>query len=309
MKESKDFEELLKESLSPQYAPDDRLKMRIEEKWKESDNSMAVHKKKMTMIFAAALFAVAMSVSAFAAWKLLGAKQVAEKVGSKALAAAFEEDNAVKINESAVSGDYRFTLLGIVSGKGLSEFESSAPYVNPERTYAVMSIEKKEGGGMPDSQSDNYGEVPFFVSPLIKGQKPWQVNIASMNGGYGEFVENGVMYRLIECDDIQMFADRGIYLCASTTNFYDINAYSYDEVTGEIAPKDDFEGSNALFTLPLDAGKANHEKADKYLDELLGEHEEEPVEDEVQDTGSEEVKEIQILQKDLPGSEGQASGN
>ncbi|WP_409345354.1 hypothetical protein [Paenibacillus sp. MBLB4367] len=32
----------------------------------------------------------------------------------------------------------------------------------------------------------------------IKGRKPWQVNIVTMNGGYSEVVLDGIMYRLID---------------------------------------------------------------------------------------------------------------
>lgn len=68
---------------------------------------------------------------------------------------------------------------------------------------------------MPATSEPEYGQDPFFVSPLIKGLKPWQVNITTMNGGYSEAVIDGIMYRLIECDGVEMFADRGVYLAVS----------------------------------------------------------------------------------------------
>ncbi|HEX2926510.1 MAG TPA: hypothetical protein VHP38_09690 [Ruminiclostridium sp.] len=37
------------------------------------------------------------------------------------------------------------------------------------------------------------------------------------------------MYRLIECDSIEMFADRGVYLCVSTSTLYDNMAFNYDK--------------------------------------------------------------------------------
>lgn len=87
-------------------------------------------------------------------------------------------------------------------------------------------------------------------------------------GGYSEFVIDGIMYRLIECDGVEIFADRGLYLCISTSAFYDINAFNYNEETGEITPSPDYNGANALFNLPFDTAKADHEKAEKYLKEL-----------------------------------------
>lgn len=79
---------------------------------------------------------------------------------------------------------------------------------------------------------------------------------------------NSIMYRLIECDGVEMFADRGLYLCISASNFYDVKAFHYNEETGEISRNADYEGANALFRLPLDSSKADPEKAEKYLKEL-----------------------------------------
>ncbi|HAB61689.1 MAG TPA: hypothetical protein DCE48_13520 [Lachnospiraceae bacterium] len=124
---------------------------------------------------------------------------------------------------------------------------------------------------MPSTSDENYGQEPFFVSPLIKGLKPWQYNIATMNGGYQDFVEDGIMYRLMECNNVEMFADRGIYLCVSDTTFYSVDAYDYDELTGEIAPNSEYAGINVLFDLPIDISKANREKADAYINEMEAE--------------------------------------
>ena len=103
---------------------------------------------------------------------------------------------------------------------------------------------------MPDTRDEEYGQVLFLVSPLIKSQKPWMVNIASMNGACSEFVVDRVMYRVIECDGLEMFADRGLYLGISTGGFGDFfKAFNYNEETGEISPKADYKGTNALFNL------------------------------------------------------------
>ncbi len=179
-------------------------------------------------------------------------------------------EGAIVINQSATADGYQFTLHGIVSGEELSEFNSSTEHLQPTRTYAVLSISRQDGTPMPTTQDEQYGQTPFFISPLIKGQQPWRVNIASMNGGYSEFVREGIMYRLIECDEIEMFADRGIYLAIISNNsFYTIDAFDYDETTGELSPKADYQGANILFDLPLDVTKADYEKAEQYLQKLL----------------------------------------
>ena len=269
MNNSEEFDKLLKQALSPTEKPSEDLNFKIINQLKEKDKMKPTYKKRFSVAFITAVLVLAMSVTAFAAWRLLSPKQVAEKFGDPALASAFEAKGSIEINKSTVSGGYNFTLLGIVSGKNLSEFKSSAQDINPDRTYAVVSIAKTDGSKMPDTKDEEYGKVPFFVSPLIKGQKPWQCNIASMNGSYSECVVDGIMYRLIECDGIEMFADRGLYLCISTSNFYDIKAFNYNEQTGEVTINKDYSGANALFDLPLDKSKADHEKAEKYLQDLL----------------------------------------
>ena len=270
----KNFEHLdciLKQVLSPTDEPGEELNKKIINRFKEIHTRKSIIKKRAVGVIIAAAITLAMSATAFAAWQLLSAKQVAEQLGNKPLAEAFAAKGAVEINKTISSDGYNITLLGITTGKNLSEFQGSILQdINPDRTYAVVSVAKTDGSRMPDMSDEAYGQVPFFISPLIKGQKPWQVNIASMNGGYSECVIDGVMYRLIECDGVEMFADRGLYLCVSTTSFFDINAFDYDDKTGKVSPKAEFEGVNVLFDLPLDVKKADHEKAEQYLKELLG---------------------------------------
>lgn len=275
MKNPEQFDQLLKQALSSTIEPSEDLNQKIIHRLKEKSIMKPIRKKRVSVALVAAAITLTMSITAFAAWQLLNPKQVAQHFGDKTLAHAFNNKNAIEINKSVASGGYNFTLLGIVSGKNLSDFKSSADDIHPDRTYAVVSIAKQDGSKMPDTKDEEYGKVPFFISPLIKDQKPWQVNIASMNGGYSECVIDGIMYRLIECDGVEMFADRGLYLCISTSSFYDINAFNYNEKTGEISPKSGYNGANVLFDLPLDIKKADHEKAEKYLRDLF----KEPAED------------------------------
>ena len=133
---------------------------------------------------------------------------------------------------------------------------------------------------MPKTNDEEYNEPGFIVSPLIKGQKPWQVNIFTMNGGYSECIVDGVTYRIIECDNIEMFADRGVYLYVGTGGFINNQTVSYNEETGEITLNTDNNEAGAIFDLPLDVKKADHEKAEKYLEELLNPFSESTTDDE-----------------------------
>jgi hypothetical protein len=269
MDKSEQLEQLLKQALSSKIEPSEALNQKIINQLKENKNMKPVRNKRMVIALIAAAIILAMSATAFAAWQLLSPKQVAEHLGNNTLANAFDGENAIEINKTITSEGYVFTLLGVTSGENLSEFKSSAQDINPDRTYAVVSIAKQDGSQMPAISDEEYGQNPFIISPLIKGQKPWQVNIFTMHGGYSECVVDGIMYRMIECDSIEMFADRGIYLCISAGNFIDNQTVSYNEKTGEISPNVDFKGASALFDLPLDIKKADHAKAENYLHELL----------------------------------------
>ncbi len=93
-----------------------------------------------------------------------------------------------------------------------------------------------------------------------------------MNGGYSDFVKDGIMYRIVECDGLEIFADRGLYLGVISNPFYDIKAYDYDLETGEIIPNVDYEGVNILFDLPIDPLKGDFDKAENYLQSLFAYH-------------------------------------
>ncbi|UNK19896.1 hypothetical protein MNQ98_07735 [Paenibacillus sp. N3/727] len=272
MKESEEWDHLLKNALVSEKEPEEILNQAIIRKYKERGRMRHAKRKKLTVGIVVASVTLALSMTAFAAAQLFNANQVAEHLKETKLAQAFDSRDAIEVNQSADAKDYRFTLHGIVSGAGLKELANGAEGFNADRTYAVVSIARQDGSAIPSTADPEYGKEAFFVSPLIKGQKPWAVNIVTMNGGYSEFVADGIMYRLIECDDIEMFADRGVYLAiASGTSFYSNDAFVFQENTGSILPKADYEGAALLFDLPLDPTKADRAKADAYLRELTDE--------------------------------------
>ena len=182
---------------------------------------------------------------------------VAEKV-APSLSEAFADENATKLNAVRTQDGYIVSLLGITSGEALTESDTD---LNDTSTYAVVAIAKEDGTPV-DSVSQ-----PYFVSPLIQGLEPWKYNIASMSGAYSEFIEDGVLYRLIECDDIQLFANRALYLCITDTPFYEKNAFTVD-AEGRLLENPSYEGLNVLFDLPLDEAKADLEAAQAYIDAL-----------------------------------------
>ena len=213
--------------------------------------------KKIAVLAAAALCVIGTTV--FAAYSLLNARDVADRLGDSKLAQYFDKQGSV--SDMITDGDYKAAVLGITSGKNLSSFKSSSLEIFPERTYVVVAIEKSDGTSM------TYDDE-ILVTPLIQGLKPWQYNIFTMNGGYTADIIDGVLYRIIEFDSIEYFADREIYMAILSEPFLNNTSYNFDEQSGKISPKDDFEGTNILIKLNLDKSKANPQKAQEYLDNL-----------------------------------------
>lgn len=265
--EDKELNQLLKKALSTDFIPDPTLNINILQKARENEMKNVGKAKRISAIAVICCALLCCSVTAFAAWKYLTPKDVAIECGNKQLAAAFESDDAILIDESKTYNEYTVTLLGAVSGKNLTDFCSDGQVVSG-RTYAVVAISRTDDNPMPKTSDADYGKVPFFISPLIQGLNPQQYNIMTMNGGYFEIVKDGIMYRLIECDNVQLFADRTLYLVVSNSSFYERDAYKYDEKTGKIIVNEDFKGMNLLFDFPLNKDKANKEAAEEYLKEF-----------------------------------------
>lgn len=215
---------------------------------------------KKIIVIAACITLVCVS-TAFAAYKYLSAEQIAYKLGDNKLAAIFNNKDNNFIQQSETIGNYKATIIDITSGKNISDFKSSSWDIHPEITYAVVAVEKADGTEM------TYDDE-ILVTPLIEGLEPWMYNIFTMNGGYRADLIDGVLYRIIEFDNIEYFADRNIYIAVLNNVFYDTNAYNYDAKTGLITRNNNYEGTNILFNLNIDKSKANPQKAEEYIKEI-----------------------------------------
>jgi hypothetical protein len=118
---------------------------------------------------------------------------------------------------------------------------------------------------MPGVSDAEYGQTQFFATPLIKGLKPWQFNVATMNGGYSETVVDCVVYRIVECDGVAIFADRGLYFAVTTDVFINNNSFLFNDETGDITINPAHHGASALFDLPIDKSLGDPEKAEQYI--------------------------------------------
>lgn len=270
MKNSMD--ELLKTALTPMDVPTKKLNNQILAKTKEKNFMRNKYQKKKLSVAAcfAACVLVMGSVTAVAAYRYLSPKDVAVELADNKLEQAFLSEAAIYVNETQEGGGYRVTLLGSVAGENISNFLSydENNEVEADKIYTVLAIEHADGTPMPDTSSEEYGKETFLASHYVQGLNPVKYNIMSMGGGYSEFVRDGVQYRLIEMHNIEMFADREIYVGINSGTFYDVNAYDFDEETGKITRNEGYEGLNALFKLPLDADKADSEAAKAYLESM-----------------------------------------
>lgn len=272
-----DLDELLHHVLTPREEAGDILNRKIIEQVKETGNMKQKKYRGASAAVAAAALVAATSLTAFAALHYMSAADVADKLGEEGVAKSFagqfvdadkspEDGGVFRIaGESQSYGGYKVTVLGMVSGEDLSEKQyTSNGKVRNDRTYCVVAIEREDGAVM-DAEHESY-----FVSPLIGGLNPGLYNAASLCGGYSEFVENGILYRMLECDNIEYFADHELYLCVTDTGLYDSQLYHYDEASGSITRNTEYEGLNALFTLQMDASLADPIKAQALLDEMYG---------------------------------------
>ncbi len=264
--DDKQLDILLKNTLKSDYVPDYQLDLQIINKVKEKEDMSLKRLREIPVFFIVCCALLFCSVSVFAAWRLLSPKDIAMHIGDKQLSKAFDSKDAILMDESQKYGDYTITLLGTVTGRNITNFVTEGDTVSPDRTYAVIAILRTDGTPMPDMSSEEYGKTPFFVSPLIQGLDPRKYNIVTMNGGYSEITKDGIMYRIIACDNVEIFADRKNYICVTNTVFYENNAFIYNEDTGEISINTKYTGMNLLFDLHLNKNKADKEAAQKYLE-------------------------------------------
>ncbi len=206
----------------------------------------------------AAAIALILTFTAFAAGRILmSPKEIAEHAGNSLLAEAFGKDDVRFDMEPQFSGNYKFSVLGIISGAHLEKYTD----VDTERSYIVGAVERTDGGKILDALEIN-------ISPLIQGELPWLVNAWSLNGGRTGFIEDTVEYFIFDCDNIEVFADREIYLAmyehgmAPSADIFEMDA------DGKIKFREDCEGAKAIFTLPIDKSKADPERAREILESI-----------------------------------------
>ncbi len=233
--------------------------------------SMKNNKTIKAIIAAAAAF-VLLTGSAFAISAMLSAKDVAQQMGDSTFITAFESEDAVSINQTAVVGDYELTLLGIASGEQLDFINDQT--IENRHSYVVLAAKKTDGTPIAPEDGLEYDDTgrEYAISPLVEGWAPHQVNAWSLNcAGHGLTID-GVRYYLFDYTNLELFADRTVYLAV-----YEGLAPSIEKFTlledGTITFAEGYTGEGTMFTLPVDPSRADREAAMKLLEDcgILGE--------------------------------------
>lgn len=221
---------------------------------------IAMRRKPFMKIAAAAAVFVLLTASAYAAVRAMSPSQAAEFAGQPLLAQAFERGEGVVLNESVETGDYRVTLAGLVSGRGLDSWNQQ---VDQARTYAIVALERLDGAAL---SNPDFPFMDYTLTPLVKGFAPWAVNNWTLDASAQGFDRDGFYYYLLDVQNLEMFADHTVYLA-----FYEGGVPSREtfrvEDDGTIAFAEGLEGPHALFTLPLDDSKADPAAVDAFMDE------------------------------------------
>lgn len=261
------LDSILKENLKAEYEPTSELNQKIFQRAKEEK----MRKKIRPVAAAIAGVCIFGSIGTYAAVKYLTPSEVASEIyADKYLAAAFEGEHALQINEQVSEDGYIFTLLGITSGYGLNTyFDENGQEFYEDESYAVIAMEKEDGSAMTAVSDNNYDIGNFLVSPLLGDQNPWEVNIYSLSGGAAETVKDGIAYRIISCKELNMFADRGVYIAVCDGLEGLSKGYEVDKESCSISRNESYTGLNVLFQLPLDKKQADPVMAAQVLDEIL----------------------------------------
>lgn len=271
-----DLDGLLKASLTADAEPDPMLNRRIvmqAERKKTMRKTTRFAVRKMAVAGIAACVIAASSVTAFAAYNFLNPGQVVTEVtGNERLAAAFDSPDAVAVDQTQRVGDYSVTLLGMVTGEELGDALATADdadkqgtsQIDPSHTYVTVAVTHVDGTPMADA------DEPLNLSPLVNGVDWHLLNLGTMGAVLSSMEVDGTLYELLECDDLQVFANQGVKLGVGGGFGDEGTLYTCDAQTGQWSKAAPQDTDCALFDLPFDASKADPQAAQELLDALQG---------------------------------------
>ncbi len=223
---------------------------------KDGRNMNKTVNKTTKILIAAVLIITILSSSAFAISKLLSAGEVALHFGENQVAQSFDANSFAA--ESITDKGYTVRFLGLVKGE---KFASEA--IKTDCSYYVVSVAAADGS--PLSIADGN---PLGMSVIIEGYPAWKNNTWSLNTSATGMEENGVLYYLYNCENLEIFADRNVYLAVYEGMLPGLDIITMNE-DGTFEFAEDYDGFEAMFRIPLDSSKANPEIANAILAEYL----------------------------------------
>lgn len=258
-------------SINEKLNPSPELISETLEQMEAGENVSLFKRRKRTAIAALALALVlALSFGAIAMPSLLSPKDAARYVSYHDAVIAFSQNNLIQSEETAVVGDYIVTL--------------SALGTRADRTYIMLVYQRTDGAPIDEQHELTYD---MGRDVLISGLPPDVLNQNPLHITHAFTVMDGVAYEVFDCPNLEIFADRTVYLAVYDTVFLTedypvakcedpsnnkIYARSDECLTmnpdGSIEFFEDFPNTHALFVLPFDKSKADPERSQKYLDSL-----------------------------------------
>lgn len=151
-----------------------------------------------------------------------------------------------------------------------------------EHSYYVLAVQNAENE-----------DERIIASPFVKGKAPWQYNLFHMGGSSESQWIDGVRYYIYECENLDIFANYGVYLGVSD-QAPGAGNFSYNEKTGEISANPKYNGVSVLFELSLDRTKANEEKAQEAFKTAMAQEKK----SEIQKNDTQDAKNMQDDQAD-----------
>ena len=257
------LDEFLYDALKQEETPSPTLNRQIISKARLEEKRMKNRKRSFAAAAAVLCVTLAGGGTAYAAFHYLTSSQIADHVAeNESLAKAFESKDAISIQETQQSGEYSFCLLGLVSGSNLEPYVEAdvREKISDRKTYATLAVSRKDGADMPDRN--------FCVSPLIGGVPFEKANNGTMGTMMIWFEQDGVIYERVECDDLEIFADRGVWLSVVESFGDEAKAFTMNGKDGSYSENPDFAGIHALFQIPFDESKADPAAAEQYLKDL-----------------------------------------
>lgn len=261
------FEQLLKKALKPVAEPGQQVNAKLMEQVDAMDSACGGRYRIPAFMLAVFCILLLGSISFAAAVHFLSPTEIAEDLEDIRLSEALDKENDLNGYESQVVGGFKVTFLGLLSGEDISDSIMHDNSIS-SGTYAVIALENADGTPMTERLCDwQYSCNQMF---LVEGYGLTHC-IANSAKGYSR---NGIIYYIFEADNVEIFADRIVYLAVYGKKLDDemqhdeqlyTDPYLYDEDTGKVSRNEAYEGMNALFEIPLDPEKADPKAAEEYM--------------------------------------------